>query len=776
MSNLDNTVKEQRFRYPDASITGFGRMLSVVSSGRAVWVSAQMEREGRDTIVVKKREGAHVRCLVLDTEAHCHRPCLTPNPTGGVCVAWNQVSDDGTWRVQAADLTPAADTFPPPQTVAASERLCLPPALTQFRGETWIAWSGVSGGNARIHVARERAGVWEHAGAMSAPGHDSFRPVFSGGEHRLLLAWDQYRNGSYDIAYTTFDGSAWASVQHLATEGERWFCPRAAATDSGAIYLCWVVLQEVSDERGIADHAAFAMVGEYRDGAVRTVIDETSPDDPRAIADLREGLLAAEVYKGYLGWRRNPMLSVDGDGALWCLWEVRVEEERTAVRGHLAGRKLMPDGHWTAPRFVANSGYAYAAAPRVSERGLPVGFLRFAEDDMNLLDVELVEFGAPQPYRNDRTKWSRWCARRVEPLHKPQNPTHVDGTAYSLFWADTHCHSNMSADVEGETDEIIHFARDIAQLDAVCVVDNDYYPNKSLTPAEWHVHQELCRHYTSDGRFVVFPGYEFTYHRSDLTPDFNHRTVIYPQPGGMLRRRIDAGTRTDRELLAALGESEALCFPHHCSYELLDEGRERNVEICSSWRVCMEETDFTMSQLKAGKRFGFLGCSDAHRANPGLGGALTGVYAEALTPQALFDAYRQRRTVATQGFGIYIDFRVAGCFIGSETSLDSAPVSIDVYVLAPRPIVAADVVRDGVLLTRWTPGKQEFATSVQDDAVEPGEHVYFLRVRLEGEASFNTDSDREALHPFTLDSRYPHNLARARGVFAWTSPVWVDVG
>ena len=58
--------------------------------------------------------------------------------------------------------------------------------------------------------------------------------------------------------------------------------------------------------------------------------------------------------------------------------------------------------------------------------------------------------------------------------------------------------------------------------------------------------------------------------------------------------------------------------------------------------------------------------------------------------------------------------------------------------------------------------------------VGEGTHFYFLRVKLVGEAPYNFDPAENASAPFTRQSRYPHNLAKARGVYAWTSPVWVS--
>jgi hypothetical protein len=47
---------------------------------------------------------------------------------------------------------------------------------------------------------------------------------------------------------------------------------------------------------------------------------------------------------------------------------------------------------------------------------------------------------------------------------------------------------------------------------------------------------------------------------------------------------------------------------------------------------------------------------------------------------------------------------------------------------------------------------------------------------MEGDPSFNvTENANTFLKAFTLEGKYGSNLANARGPFAWTSPIWVDV-
>jgi len=82
-----------------------------------------------------------------------------------------------------------------------------------------------------------------------------------------------------------------------------------------------------------------------------------------------------------------------------------------------------------------------------------------------------------------------------------------------------------------------------------------------------------------------------------------------------------------------------------------------------------------------------------------------------------------------------------------------------------------DVVRDGDVIRRVTPGSARTDLEFVDASAGPGTHWYFLRVRLVGDPAFNLPPG-QSLAAHSSNSRYPHNLARARGVFAWTSPVW----
>jgi hypothetical protein len=505
---------------------------------------------------------------------------------------------------------------------------------------------------------------------------------------------------------------------------------------------------------------------------IALLTDPDHPEDERIAADMREGLLASRTYMGYHGLRRNPALSVSDDGTVNLFWEVRVESEANHIAGHLAVRRVAPGGFGEC-RFIHDGGYSYAVSPTCRGATVSAAYFLHSATGNEIVQTAELELGSGVPYRIDPGDWARWRTVERTVPEKPTRAVAVGGDTYHLFWADTHCHGVFSPDAEGETDELIHFGRDLAGLDAICVIDNDYYPHKTLSDAEWQVHQELCRHATVDGGFVAFPGWEFTYHRDDLSPSYNHRCVIYPRSGGRLFRRTDPEASTDAGLFEQLKGRGAMCYPHHCTYRIVDPELDWNVEVTSSWRVCLEETDFTIEQLRQGARIGFVGSSDSHRSIPGLGGALTALYAKELTPEALFDAYRRRRTLATQGFFMFADFRVGGLFIGEEGACEGAPV-ISLDVQTPEEIEYVDVMRDGETILRFDEGGRQLREEVEDAGAAPGTHFYMLRVKLVGDPGFNSPPGMQ-LGAHTSDSPYPHNLCKARGVFAWSSPIWVDV-
>ena len=93
--------------------------------------------------------------------------------------------------------------------------------------------------------------------------------------------------------------------------------------------------------------------------------------------------------------------------------------------------------------------------------------------------------------------------------------------------------------------------------------------------------------------------------------------------------------------------------------------------------------------------------SDDHTCRPGLTltsenfttkGGYTGVYAESLSKEALWEAFWSRRTYGTTGERIIVDFKVDEHMMGEEYEAERAPV-ISVKVNGTKPLHAVEVMR-----------------------------------------------------------------------------------
>jgi hypothetical protein len=176
--------------------------------------------------------------------------------------------------------------------------------------------------------------------------------------------------------------------------------------------------------------------------------------------------------------------------------------------------------------------------------------------------------------------------------------------------------------------------------------------------------------------------------------------------------------------------------------------------------------------LVFGNRIGFYGSSDTHFAYPGnpqteawgirrqdAVGGLAAVRADALTREGLWQGLTQRRTCATEGERIFLEFTVDGYLMGSEISSLAAP-HIAVTAADTTPITEVLVFK-GTYVT---------------DTANPGQtNDYYTIVHSTTPGELSTSFD---LTDTTFDDSafYYVRVTQADGKRAWSSPVWVDYG
>lgn len=283
-----------------------------------------------------------------------------------------------------------------------------------------------------------------------------------------------------------------------------------------------------------------------------------------------------------------------------------------------------------------------------------------------------------------------------------------------IVWGDVHAHSGLSDDALGSPAEFFLRARDEAKLDFVVLSDHDIW----LTADEWLTLKTVAEAFDEPGRFVAFPGVEWTrvYH---MNAYFLHDDDAICGGGG--------GPPCDsaEDFLNFYGPrvlaGEAAAHVNHPSWDVrweqIDDTTITNVEIWNTlWDrvyagrgVHSDDPGFggVLWALQAGLRFGFVGASDNH-LHPFLGGALLGTgltacHVDRLTRGDILQALRDRRCYGTNGERILVDFDVEGTPMGGQlTAPLHAAVTAQVRVTGTATPTAIELVRNGSVVARRT--------------------------------------------------------------------------
>ena len=250
------------------------------------------------------------------------------------------------------------------------------------------------------------------------------------------------------------------------------------------------------------------------------------------------------------------------------------------------------------------------------------------------------------------------------------NPMVVKAGARAGFWGDLHGQSGESIGV-GAVKEYFQFARDMAFLDVTSHQANDFQVNKAF----WEYLNQLTKDFQEDGRFVTFPGYEW----SGNTGVGGDRNIFFATEGRPMRRSSHA-LLTDRSdistdapdaqtLFKVLADEDCLAYAHvggrYANVTFAhDPAIETAMEIHSAWGTF----EWLIADCFAlGHRVGVVCNSDDHKGRPGASypgastfgayGGLTCFLAEELTRDGIFECLRRRRHYGTTGTRLHLNVR-----------------------------------------------------------------------------------------------------------------------
>ncbi len=291
------------------------------------------------------------------------------------------------------------------------------------------------------------------------------------------------------------------------------------------------------------------------------------------------------------------------------------------------------------------------------------------------------------------------------------------------FWGEIHTHTDLS-DGNGSPEDNFEVAR--SHLDFWAMADHahdetvfslDYRKHRGhpyLLNERWEHIQGLCRSYEAPGEFIPFLAYEWTNFR------YGHHNVYYMEYDQPIRM-----PPTLPELYESLRGIEAFVIPHHGGYpvgvcgkdwDYHDEELTPFVEIYSlhgsseeppgiqpiltagSWMGPGASGGSVQEGLARGYRLGIMASSDSHGSHPGAyDNGLIAAYADDLTRESLWQAFRRKRIYGATGDRIGLDFRIDGEPMGCSLSCPGTR-TIEVSVAGWDRIDRVDMMKNNALL------------------------------------------------------------------------------
>ena len=296
------------------------------------------------------------------------------------------------------------------------------------------------------------------------------------------------------------------------------------------------------------------------------------------------------------------------------------------------------------------------------------------------------------------------------------NPIRVEAEVRDgrrLFWGDVHSGQTEVGCGAGSLADHYAYARHAAGLQFTTQQSNDHY----VTSEMWQQIHRDTQEAHEDGVFVTFLGCEW----SQLTPAGGDRNVIYRNFEQELHRSGRFFTERDPdptpdlptapEFHEVMGERSVLVNMHVGGRPTNLDFHEPKIEPLAEVHSTHGTSEwFVEDALNRGYVVGITAGTDGVTGRPGadhpgwrqcrnLRNGLTGLYAEALTREAVWEALSARRCYATSGARIRLWVEVDGHPMG-EAYHSIGPPTLETSVDGTAAIERIDVLRGSEVVSR----------------------------------------------------------------------------
>jgi hypothetical protein len=294
------------------------------------------------------------------------------------------------------------------------------------------------------------------------------------------------------------------------------------------------------------------------------------------------------------------------------------------------------------------------------------------------------------------------------------------------YWADFHGQSGETIG-SNTIEEYFTFGRDVGRLDILGHQGNDF----QISDKFWAEINQTTKEYYQPGKFVTFPGYEW----SGNTPVGGDRNVFFTSEGGEIsrssleqvpgRKSKYAYSLTAEELfenLKAQKGPQPFVFAHvggrYADLDMHDPEIELAMEVHSVWGTFEW---FFFDALRRGFRVGITANSDGHKCDPGgaypgnskfsTPGGLTCVLAENLDRESVYAAIKARHMYATSYPRILMDLKMelgdGSAMMGDIVEVKDDNAVLDVRLVGAGPIQRVDIFNGAELMGTMRPYEVE---------------------------------------------------------------------
>ena len=421
------------------------------------------------------------------------------------------------------------------------------------------------------------------------------------------------------------------------------------------------------------------------------------------------------------------------------------------------------------------------------------------------------------------------------PLPSAQAVTTAIVEAYSVYWGDLHTHTSFSNDARElqliryhrvyQPDDALAYARDVSQLDFAVIADHA----EDSTAEKWSDSQEMLRDFATANPTGPIPFLGFEYTNSTTAPGHGHRIFIFPSleetqlPTAAIGYDVTAAPNV-ASVWAQLGNLTYIDIPHHPAKGLQNHGPSEVWNHSTDWtapyvnsllqplveiysvhgnseRAGCEEAviDFQSDtaveaalQLwlidhNPAYKLGILGSTDNHLSHPGAvsevpdnvvpdegpyTGGLAAVWATDKSREAIWEALLARRTYATSGPRIQLEFTASTntntVMMGGTLALPGAG-NVQLQVRAKPDSTYTTTIQDIKIIKDGT------STLPTSPAVPLGDGWYgitFTDTAVADESYYRAKVWQAPTLRVDETDRFKTVMASER---AWSSPIWVEM-